>query len=101
MSVGARRCRGYVSLWVDAWGTGRARVYVRLMDNSPGEGLAGTYEYQRTAGQGAAALEISPNAALPGDGADRDPVFADGVHEAAVVCRSVQPPEHASRSGAA
>ena len=98
MSVGARRRRGYVSLWVCM--SGAARVYVRLMDNSPGEGLAGTYEYQRTAGQGAAALEISPTAA-PGKGADRDPVFADGVHEAAVACRSVQPPEHASRSGAA
>ena len=32
-----------------------ARFYVRLMDSSPGEGPAGTYEYPRAAGQAAAA----------------------------------------------
>jgi hypothetical protein len=35
-----------------------------------------------------------PNTAVPGIGADNDPVFADGIQDTVMVCMLVQSPEH-------
>lgn len=64
------------------------------MDSSPGEGLDGWKAQWAAAMFAGLVLVLTPTQVLPGNGAAREVVLFESVHDAGVASTLVQSPEH-------